>query len=360
MFGHCHSNTPPRPATTSSTAAPLINSRYERFGRNARRSLRLPAGLAAARIRGGGGRVSSVVNDGSSIGSWKCIRQRMQVVILVPRVEHPRFAPFVFGRRRRISVARGLRGAATPPNSFASVTTSRKSCIPASPPERRSASDRRSGWRDDGAGIGGSGGGSGAGSGMPWSNIELAVLRVRHPRRGRRWWRRQRTPPAITAALDTAVPNAAAARIPAGSRPSDRARASASAAFAAGPTAGMAEAAAQMPARAACPRRDWAVRHDWAVPACAASMPTGARWVELSRRLSLDLADQLLEREALARDVGFRQGRRHAAQLGDQRRARALVERTAVLAVVLLQTGDRAGYERVIIGHRFQLTRSAL
>ena len=68
MFGHCHSNTPPRPATTSSIAAPFINSRYDRFGRSVRR-FSSSSGAGCGRIRGGGGRVSSVVNDGSSIGS---------------------------------------------------------------------------------------------------------------------------------------------------------------------------------------------------------------------------------------------------------------------------------------------------
>ena len=117
-----------------------------------------------------------------------------------------------------------------------------------------------------------------------------------------------------------------------------------------------------MPARAACPRREAAVRAHFG---CGLRRRLAARWVELSRRFGLDLADRLFERKALARDVGFRQGRRHAAQLGDQRRARALVERTTVLAVVLVETGDGAGYERVIISHcisaySFRPTNSAI
>src|SRR5581483_6801618 len=49
-------------------------------------------------------------------------------------------------------------------------------------------------------------------------------------------------------------------------------------------------------------------------------------------RLGLDLADRLLERKALAGDVGFVERRLDAAQLIDQRRAGALVEHAAVLA----------------------------
>ena len=43
--------------------------------------------------------------------------------------------------------------------------------------------------------------------------------------------------------------------------------------------------------------------------------------------------------------------RRHPAQLRDQRRARALIERAAVLAGVLFETGDGAGDERIVVGH---------
>src|SRR5207253_9179224 len=73
---------------------------------------------------------------------------------------------------------------------------------------------------------------------------------------------------------------------------------------------------------------------------------------ELARRLGLHLADRFLEREPLARDVRLVERRRHPAQLRQQGRARALVERTAVLAAVLFETGDGAGDERIIVGHR--------
>ena len=63
---------------------------------------------------------------------------------------------------------------------------------------------------------------------------------------------------------------------------------------------------------------------------------------ELTRRFGLDLADRLLEREALAGDVGLVERRRHAAQLREQGRTRPFVERAAVLAVVLFETGDGA------------------
>src|SRR5262249_10630778 len=73
---------------------------------------------------------------------------------------------------------------------------------------------------------------------------------------------------------------------------------------------------------------------------------------ELTRRFSLHLADRLLEREALAGDVGLLERRRHPAQLREQRRARAIVDRAAVIAGVLFERADRAGDEGVIVGHR--------
>jgi len=58
------------------------------------------------------------------------------------------------------------------------------------------------------------------------------------------------------------------------------------------------------------------------------------------------------EREALARDLGFGQRRIvHPAQLRNQSRARTLIKRATALAGVLLETGDRLGDERIIIGH---------
>ena len=63
---------------------------------------------------------------------------------------------------------------------------------------------------------------------------------------------------------------------------------------------------------------------------------------ELTRRFSLHLADRLLKREALAGDVGLVERRRDPAQLREQGRACPFVERAAVLAVVLFETGDGA------------------
>ena len=63
--------------------------------------------------------------------------------------------------------------------------------------------------------------------------------------------------------------------------------------------------------------------------------------------------------QPLARDLRFAQRRLHAAQLRHQRGARALVERAAGLAGVLVETGDGAGDERVVVGHRGQLTLCA-
>lgn len=68
--------------------------------------------------------------------------------------------------------------------------------------------------------------------------------------------------------------------------------------------------------------------------------------------IGLDPAHRILERQALACDFGFAQGRLHAAQLGNQRRSRALIERTPLLAGGTgVQSGDGAGYERIVISH---------
>ena len=80
---------------------------------------------------------------------------------------------------------------------------------------------------------------------------------------------------------------------------------------------------------------------------------------ELTRRFSLDLADRFLEREALAGDVGLVERRRDPAQLRKQGGTRPFVERTAVLAVVLFETGDGAGDQWIIIGHRSLLVACA-
>jgi len=72
----------------------------------------------------------------------------------------------------------------------------------------------------------------------------------------------------------------------------------------------------------------------------------------LTRRFGLHFADRLLERETLAGDVGLLECRRHAAQLREQRLARAFVNRAAVLAIVFFERGDGAGDQRIIVGHR--------
>ena len=80
---------------------------------------------------------------------------------------------------------------------------------------------------------------------------------------------------------------------------------------------------------------------------------------ELTCRFSLDLADRFLEREALAGDVRLVERRRDPAQLRKQGGTRPFVERTAVLAVVLFETGDGAGDQWIIIGHRSLLVACA-
>jgi len=73
---------------------------------------------------------------------------------------------------------------------------------------------------------------------------------------------------------------------------------------------------------------------------------------EFARGLRLYLADGFLKRESFAGNVGLVERRFHAAQLRQQCRACTLIERTAILAVVLLEASDSAGNERVVIGHR--------
>src|SRR5262249_13112856 len=74
----------------------------------------------------------------------------------------------------------------------------------------------------------------------------------------------------------------------------------------------------------------------------------------------LDLADRLLQRQPLAGDLGLVERRLHAAQLRHQRSPRALVERTAVLAGVLVETGDSARDERLIVGHLLRQVSNGL
>ena len=72
---------------------------------------------------------------------------------------------------------------------------------------------------------------------------------------------------------------------------------------------------------------------------------------ELAGRFSLYLANRFFEREALAGDVGFIKRGGEPTQLSKQGRARAFVKRSAVLAAVLIENGDGACNEGVIIGH---------
>src|SRR5690606_29485190 len=69
-------------------------------------------------------------------------------------------------------------------------------------------------------------------------------------------------------------------------------------------------------------------------------------------RLGLDFAYRLFQSEPFAGDLRFAQRRLDAAKLGDQRRSRALVERTTALAGGAgVQAGDGAGNERVVVCH---------
>jgi len=77
----------------------------------------------------------------------------------------------------------------------------------------------------------------------------------------------------------------------------------------------------------------------------------------LARGVGLDLADRFFEPKPLPRDIGFRERRVHAAQLGDQRRAGPLVERAARLAGAFAKPLDGTRYERLIVGHGFSLRR---
>src|SRR5262249_11844874 len=77
----------------------------------------------------------------------------------------------------------------------------------------------------------------------------------------------------------------------------------------------------------------------------------------LARRLGLDLADGLLEGEALARDVRLRQRRLHAAQLRHPRGARALVTRATGLAGALVEPGNRLVDQGVVVGHPYPALR---
>lgn len=70
------------------------------------------------------------------------------------------------------------------------------------------------------------------------------------------------------------------------------------------------------------------------------------------RGIGLDATNRVFKGQALARDLGFAQGRLHAAQLRDQRRSRTLVERTPAFAGGTgVQSGNGAGNQRVVISH---------
>ena len=77
----------------------------------------------------------------------------------------------------------------------------------------------------------------------------------------------------------------------------------------------------------------------------------GDRIARALGRLGLDLSDRFLQRQPLLGDVGFLERRLGVAQLIDQRAARALVQRAAVLAGVLLEAADGAGNQGIIVSH---------
>src|SRR5215212_918079 len=68
-------------------------------------------------------------------------------------------------------------------------------------------------------------------------------------------------------------------------------------------------------------------------------------------RVGLNLANCLLEPEALAGDLRLGERRIHVAQLTDQGGAGALVQHASRLAGILLETSDGLADERVVIGH---------
>ena len=66
----------------------------------------------------------------------------------------------------------------------------------------------------------------------------------------------------------------------------------------------------------------------------------------------LNLADCLLQRQALARNVRLVERRHDTAQLGHQRSARAVIQGAAILAGVLVQAANRALDQGIIVSHR--------
>lgn len=75
----------------------------------------------------------------------------------------------------------------------------------------------------------------------------------------------------------------------------------------------------------------------------------------LAGRFGFYPPDRLFEAETLLGDVRFRERWFHAAQLRNERRARAFVKRAARLSGILGEAIYGTGYERVVIGHRFKL-----
>jgi hypothetical protein len=61
------------------------------------------------------------------------------------------------------------------------------------------------------------------------------------------------------------------------------------------------------------------------------------------RRFSFNLADRFFKRQPFARDVGFLKRRLDAAQLVDERHARAVIQGAPVLACISVQAADGPG-----------------
>ncbi len=61
------------------------------------------------------------------------------------------------------------------------------------------------------------------------------------------------------------------------------------------------------------------------------------------RRFGFDLADRFFKRQPLAGDVGFLKCRLDTAQLGDECRARAVIQGAPILACIFVQAADGPG-----------------
>jgi hypothetical protein len=83
---------------------------------------------------------------------------------------------------------------------------------------------------------------------------------------------------------------------------------------------------------------------------CRRSLAVGIRARTLGG-FAFDRTDRFFQRQPLARDFGFLKRRIDAAQLIDQRGTRAVVQRTAIFARVLVETRDRTGNKGVIVRH---------